>query len=241
MAAAILAARLAVDPAASVAQQFRPIGQLDSWYTDRNLIDLEIIGTKGQADDAIPVQPARVLRLRLERAYVEFLLHKESPPSTHVLITFDAPTGLPSTLFKAPLEQVEVRSDPIHRLTRQEWGFRSINLSLNGENLADNVRRVSNELQNCKGAELQSDLFVFERGQDEKCFRRSIGPGKRYVAKYSDEILLLLRCSSALLGCEVSIPFEGFLVTASFNERHLPNWRDVAERTTVFLHSKQFR
>jgi hypothetical protein len=73
------------------------------------------------------------------------------------LITFDAPTGLPSTLFKAPLEQVEVRSDPIHRLTSQEWAFRSINVSLNGGNLADNVKR---SLASCKTARARNSRAI---------------------------------------------------------------------------------
>jgi hypothetical protein len=241
VATAASAALLSVGPAACVAQQFRPIDQLSSWYTDRSLVDLEITATKGQGDERVPVKPAQVLRLRLERAYVEFLVHRESPPSNIVLISFDSPSGLPSALFKALPEQLEARGDPIHKLTRQEWASRTINVSLEGGNLADRVKAVSAELQYCKGAELQTDLFAFEPGKDGPCFRRSIGFGKRYVAKFSDEILLLLRCSSALLGCEVSIPFEGLLATVSFNERHLSDWRNIAETATVFLQSKRFR
>jgi hypothetical protein len=202
---------------------------------------LEIIGTKGQGGGRVPVEPAQVLRLRLERAYVGLLVHRESPPSNIVLISFDSESGLPSVLFKAPPEQVEARGDPIHKLTLQEWAARTINISLEGGNLADRVKAVSAQLQNCKGTELQTDLFAIEPGQDGTCRRRSIGFGKKYVAKYSDETLLVLRCSSALLGCEVSIPFEGFLVTVSFNESHLPDWRNVAQKAATFLQSKQFR
>jgi hypothetical protein len=50
------------------AQPFQPISQLTTWYTDRNPIDVEIIASAGQGNEARRIEPERILRL-LQDAY----------------------------------------------------------------------------------------------------------------------------------------------------------------------------
>jgi hypothetical protein len=228
-------------PCVAVAQQFRPSSHLSTWYTDRSPIDVEIVGTKGVGSEAHPVSPPRVLQLRLERAYVQLLIRRDQPPSSHASISFDLQTGLPSALFQAPPEQIEKRGDPIRQLTEAEWAPRAVNISLAGGDLSDSLDVASSELGSCKGKKLQDDLFLFDNDQAPSCLRWSLGFGKKYIVQYSDKVLLLVQCSRALLGCKMFVPFEGFLPSISFNESHLTTWREVTEKVSAFLQSKQYR
>ena len=224
---------------AAIAQPFRPINELSTWYTDRNPVDVEIVGTKGVGNEARFVDPPVVLRLRLERAYVSLLLRRDQPPSSALSMSFDLPTGLPSALFRAPPEQVETRGDPIHQLTSSESASRGVNISLASSDLADGLSRTSLELKKCAGKKLQDDLFAF-RENEPSCHIWSLGFGSKYVAQYSHDVFLLVRCSRLPLGCEMFMPFEGFLPSISFNERHLVTWRKVVEKVTAFLQSKKY-
>jgi hypothetical protein len=226
---------------AAVAQPFQPVNQLTSWYTDRSPIDVEIVGTKGVGPEARLVSPPRVLQVRLERAYVQLLIRRDQPPSSHASFSFDLPTGLPSALFRAPPEQVEARGDPIRQLTEAERTPRTVNVSLAGSDLPDNLDLASSELRGCKGKKVQDDLFLFDKDQGPSCFRWSLAFGNKYIAQYSDNVQLLVLCSRAPLGCQMFFPFEGFLASISFNESHLAAWRAITEKVTDFLQSKKYR
>ncbi len=52
----------------ALSQPFQPITKLTTWYTDRTPIDLEIVASMGQGNEAHLLQPERKLRFRLERA-----------------------------------------------------------------------------------------------------------------------------------------------------------------------------
>jgi hypothetical protein len=226
---------------AATAQPFQPISQLSTWYTDRNPVDIEIIAYHGIGNERRRLEPERVLRLRLERAYLDLLIRNERPISTIAMLSFDLPTGLPSALFRAPPEQVERRGDAIRNLVgTTELASRMINISLEGDYTAEAFQRSSSELSMCKGEKLQEDLFLYDGMRDPSCRRRSIGGGTKYVGKTTGSDWAFIECSNAMLGCKMRIPFEGFLPSVSFNETHLKNWKDIAEKITAFLQSKQY-
>jgi hypothetical protein len=224
---------------AVLAQAFQPVDKLTTWYTDRNPIDIEIVATTGQGAEARPLLPERVLRFRLERAYVGTVFRRSNFSS--VSLSFDLPTGLPSSLFMAPPEQVELRGNNIIHLSRPEAGRRMLNIRLESNHSNDILKRISSELNVCKGDKRQDDLFLYDKDRDKSCFGRSIGPATKYVGQLSEDISLLIECSDALIGCRVSFPFEGFLPSASFHKSHLAHWKEVVEQATVFLQSKKYR
>lgn len=224
---------------AALAQAFQPIDKLTTWYTDRNPIDIEIVATTGQGPEARPLVPERILRFRLERAYVDNLFRTSNFSS--VSMSFDLPTGLPSSLFVASPEQVELRGNNITHLSRPEAGRRMINIRLEGNHSSDILKRISKELDVCRGDRRQDDLFLFNKDREKSCFGRSLGPAVKYVGQFSEDISLLIECSDALTGCNVSFPFEGFLPSVSFHENHLPHWKEVIEQATAFLQSKEYR
>lgn len=222
-------------------QPFEPVSQLTTWYTDRNPIDVEIIASTGQGKEARRVEPERILRLRLERAYVSTMFRIGRPSFSSVSLSFDMPTGLPSALFTAPPEQVQLRGDPIHQLPRVEFASRTLIILLESNNSSDVVPRVSSELNRCRGGKRQDDLFLYDKEQDHSCLARSLAFGTKYIAQVSEDVSLLIRCSDSLIGCETYFPFEGFLPSVSFHESHLAHWREIIGKATEFLQSKQYR
>jgi len=225
----------------ALTQPFEPISELKTWYTDRNPIDVEIIASTGQGNEARRVEPERILRLRLERAYVDSISRIERPSFSSVSLSFDMPTNLPSVLFTAPPEQVELRGDPIRQLPRAEFASRTSVILLQSSNSSDVLPRVSSELNRCKGGKRQDDLFLYDKEQNHSCLARSLAFGTKYVARLSDDISLLIRCSDALIGCETYFPFEGFLPSVSFHESHLAHWKEIIGKATEFLQSKKYR
>jgi hypothetical protein len=142
------------------AQPFQPSSSLNSRYTSRNAVDVELFATEGVGNEAHLISPPQVLRLRLERAYLTNLLRTDYPPSSIALIGFDLPTGLPSALFQAPPEQVETRGDPIHHLAASEWASRAVNVSLIGGNLASGLDHASSKLRQCAERAQACDEFA---------------------------------------------------------------------------------
>ena len=219
------------------AQSFDPVGKLSTWYTDRNSIDIEITAANGAGNEARPLDPPRVLRLRLERAYVHTLISK--PSISIVGLSFDLPTGLPSALFTAPPEQVDVRGDPIRQLSHSEAIARMINVVVESNISGESMGGASAKISKCKGAEIQSDLLAFDKDRDRACKIWSLFSGAKYVGHLSENNWLFILCTNSPIGCTVRFPFEGFFPSVSFNVRHLSQWRTIIEKATAFLKSKE--
>jgi hypothetical protein len=228
-------------PSTARTEPFEPVSKLTTWYTDRNPIDVEIIASAGQGSEAHRVEPERILRLRLERAFVDTIFRIERPSFSSVSLSFDMPTGLPSALFTAPPEQVELRGDPIRQLPRAEFASRTLIILLESNISSDVLPRVSSELNRCKGGRRQDDLFLYDKDRDRSCVARSLGFGTKYVAHLSEDSSLLIQCSDSLIGCKTYFPFDGFLRSVSFHESHLPQWREIIGKAIEFLKSKQYR
>jgi hypothetical protein len=82
-------------------QPFQPIRKLITWNTDRGLVDIEVVGSTSMLPDRHTLEPDRVLRFRLERAYVDTLLAERGPGFEIVTFVFDMETGLPASLILA--------------------------------------------------------------------------------------------------------------------------------------------
>ncbi len=83
------------------AQPFNPIRELTTWYTDRGLIDIEVVGSTSLVPQTHQLEPERLLRFRLERAYVEFFRAQTELGFELVTFGFDLETGLPVSLLSA--------------------------------------------------------------------------------------------------------------------------------------------
>jgi hypothetical protein len=79
---------------------FNPVRSLTTWYTDRTPVDIEVVGG---------FDSKSVLRIRLERAFVQYLIARET---TIVSFGLDKDTGLPASLFSAVSPQGELDRIP---------------------------------------------------------------------------------------------------------------------------------
>jgi hypothetical protein len=231
-------AELMSTPASS--QPFRPLRALNTWYTDRRVVDIEVVGDRSQPGAEQVSTSLPVLRLRLERAYITLLTQGSGSATRSVSLAFDLPTGLPSSLFQAPVQEVEKRGDPVEHVNPQEYARRTINLVVDGASLADRSKEISAELDACKGDRIHDGLFEFDGTRNRSCHTRSLGFGDKYIAQLSDG-LVLIQCSEAPIGCATSIPIDGFSLSVGFSRHNLENWGSVVSRVNEFVQSKKLR
>jgi hypothetical protein len=84
------------------AEEFRPVSTnlLGASYK-RDPLDIEIIGSTSLVSSAHKLQSDRVLRFRLERAFVTSFLTRGAPGFSILAIDINRPTGLPDALISA--------------------------------------------------------------------------------------------------------------------------------------------
>jgi hypothetical protein len=90
-------------------------------------------------------------------------------------------------------------------------------------------------------APLGNDLFAYVTEEQGACARSSRRQATYYVSQYGD-LLLSIACSDRRpnsLGCKLRFPFEGFGIELTFHSERLSMLRDLVERATAFLKSKQ--
>jgi hypothetical protein len=229
----------------TMAQPFNPVRQLTTWYTDQGLIDIEIVGSSSLQPDAHRLEPDRLLRLRLERAYVQTLLTQSDRGYEIVRLAFDSETSLASALLTAASRQGRFHEDiaGVPKLAHRAVLQRTLLLSLRSDVSSALVERSSASIGRCRGAPLGNDLFAYVTDGQGGCARSSRRQATHYVAQHGD-LLLSIACSDTRpnhLGCKLQFPFEGFGVEMTFHIEHLSAWHALVERATAFLKSKQYQ
>jgi hypothetical protein len=230
----------------AMSQPFQPIRKLTTWYTDRRLVDIEIIGSTSLLPDRHELEPERVLRFRLERAYIQTLIAERGPGFEIVRFAFDMESGLADSLILAVSQGGRVHEDipgvPVvslaDRLTR------TLLVSLQSDESAAALRSGSERIAKCLGAPITEGLWAYEWEGRSDCRRSSYPNGSRYVVSYRDDLTLQLDCHGSAfpsIDCVLRFPFEGFGAGVTFHRDHLPKWRDMIEFASSFLKSKQYR
>jgi hypothetical protein len=212
---------------------FNPVRGLTTWYTDRTPIDIEVIGG---------FDSKRVLRFRLERAFVQHLIAREV---TIVSFGLDMDTGLPASLFNAVSDKGRLeRIAGVPPVPFPELLTRTLNIKITGDSSALFVQRTSDRLRTCAGEPADKDLLVYNVDNSGRCRRSSYPGGSRHIAKYDDKLLLPIQCHKPEFrgtGRTIRFPFEGFSVEEAFHRNHLSHWREIVNRAAAFLKSKQYR
>jgi hypothetical protein len=226
-------------------QPFSPIRQLTSWYTDRNLVDVEIVGSTSMLPEFHRLEPERVLRFRLERAYIDTLMAKENPGFEILGLSFDRLTSLPSSLFFAATVQGKYHEEipGIPALSNQERVRRLMNISISSDASELNIRRASAFVRKCAGSLIGENLWIYETTNRQFCHESVYNKGKQYVGQYEDDLNLRIECQEPGfpgVGCQVMFPFQGFSVRLNFHHDYLRNWRDMISNASDFLKSKEY-
>ena len=227
------------------ASNFNPVRSLTTWYTDRTPIDIEVVSSPDASTGVDKFDSKKLLRFRLERAFVHDLLTLHSN-LTIVRFGLDMDTGLPDSLLTAASDkgryQERISDVPIvpflERLTR------TLIITIESDSSAQTLQRVSSRLQKCAGEPTDIDLLTFKVADGSGCLRSAYPGGTLHIAKYDDNLLLQIECHEPGfrgIGCRLRFPFEGFSVEVVFHRNHLSRWREVVDRAASFLKSKQYR
>jgi hypothetical protein len=227
------------------AQAFNPVHELSGRYTDRTPIDIEIVGSTSLLPEVHKLEPERVLRFRLERAYVtSFIAHRE--PGFEILsMTVDRETGLPGALFDAADRPKKLRVDTpgVPSLSASERAERRLLIMLSSDRSLRSLRSATDYVSPCRGEPLANGLISYAWEGRANCMHPIYLKGSDYLAPFGD-FLLRIQCQSPDLtsvGCEVSFPFEEFAVRIAFRDDQVPRWREMIAYATSFLKSKQYR
>jgi hypothetical protein len=228
-----------------MSQPFQPIRKVITWNTDRSLVDIEVVGSTSMLPDRHTLEPDRVLRFRLERAYVDTLLAERGPGFEIVMFAFDMETGLPASLILAVSQGGRFHEDisGVPHVSQVDRLRRTLLISLHSDDSAELLQRATEAIGKCRGAAIQDDLLTFEWAGRPNCRKPSFPKGAQYVAIH-DDLMLHIECQEESfpgIGCNLRFPFEGFAARVTFHRDHLLRWREIVDRAARFLNSKQYR
>jgi hypothetical protein len=208
------------------AQAFHPIRELTTWYTDRALVDIEIVGSTSRVPEFHRLEPDRVLRFRLERAHINKLIADEGPAYEIVGFAFDIETGQPEALLDAVANRGRFHEDiaGIPVVAPGQRVKRTLQMTISSDSSAAALVTASDFNRQCAGATLGDQLRAYQSTNRRLCVRPSYPRASLYVADYDEGLALRVQCQEATFpgrGCHVSFPFEGFAVDLSFHRDHL--------------------
>src|SRR6185312_4773214 len=178
---------------------FNPVRSLTTWYTDRTPIDIEIVGG---------FDSKSILRFRLERAFVQYLIAHER---MIVSLGLDRDSGLPASLFSAVSPKGELERIPgVPSVPVPERLTRLLNIKIASDSSALSLHQTSDRLRTCAGEPEDKDLLAFNADNSGRCRRSSFPRGSRHIAKYDDDLLLPIQCHEPGFrgtGCRIRFPF----------------------------------
>jgi hypothetical protein len=226
---------------------FNPIHKLSTWYTDRTLVDIEVTGSTDLVPEFHHLEPDRVLRLRLERAYIDQLITQPEPGFEIFGLSFDATTDLPSSLYfavgnKGRLHETVPGVEP---LSPGEAAQRTLLLLTQSNWAASTLKKATDVNRQCAGEKIDDGLWKYEWSGRSGCRASAYHDGMKYVADYASDLALTIECQKqtfvGLIACAMMFPFDGFGIRLGFHSDRLRQWRETVDHAEVFLKSKQYR
>jgi hypothetical protein len=191
--------RLMSDSLAGGAQPFNPLrGNFATvWNTDRDLVDIQIVGSTSLIPANHRLEPERVLRFRLEKAYVSTLLTEKEPGHEIVGFSLDRETGLPESFIQAVFMKGPGHEDipavPILPLLAQVE--RVLQIKFQSDRSTEPLVRISSIASHCRGRQVAPQLFDFDLQIAKECRLVNYPAGtRRYIAMYESDLSLIVAC-----------------------------------------------
>jgi hypothetical protein len=215
--------------------------------TDRTPVDIEIVGSTSLIPDAHQLQPERVLRLRLDRAYVNNFLTKSAPGFSILSISVDRPTTLPQALVAAVSLQGNFHKDitGVPALTPDEAVRRHVILTIRSDrpngSFSDYAKGAVECVQENAGNDLQEMKLLTSFGA-KACARAIQRDGRKWLARREGAELAVIECHGGggrVIGCSTNFDYQKFAVKLQFHESLLPKWRELIAFAEEFLSSRQ--
>jgi len=224
---------------------FPPITTNMGYSTSRDLVDIEIVGSTSLVANEHKLEPERVLRLRIERAYVTLFLTKPDPGFSLLTIGIDRPSGLPEALIDAVSIEGGFHQDieGVPKLNFDEKIRRFVILTINSDRSERSHAFRMRGAPSCAGKLIGNDLFEMNVTASlvGACPRSVYQDAKKWLARRPDGSLLEIECHGGggrIVGCRTDFVFKKFSVQIQFHQIHLDDWRGVIAFAESFLVSK---
>lgn len=213
--------------------------------TSRDLVNIEIVGSTSLVANEHKLEPERVLRLRIERAYVSSFLTSPDPGFSLLTIGIDRPSGLPEALIDAVSIEGRFHQDieGVPKLTFDEKIRRFVILTINSDRSERSHAFRMSGAASCVGKSTGNDLFEMNVTTNlvGPCPRSVYPDGKKWLARRPDGSLSEIECQGGggrIVGCSTDFVFKRFSVRMQFHQLHLDDWRSVMAFAEAFLSSK---
>jgi hypothetical protein len=233
---------LASDLPAASPQPFNPIRENAGPSTDRSLVDVEIAGSTSMWPQFHRLEPERVLRLRLERAYVSFIIAHKELGFEILILDLDTETGLPAELIIANAA-FDKHIPGVPEIAFDDISPRKVMMTIQSDASEAQLVSRSSLIGKCRRADLGNGLFSSQERIGEECRDPQFPRFSYYAASYMD-LWLEITCEEEnrikKLDCRLLFPFDGFGVRVDFYHDRLAKWQDVVQSTVEFLKSKEY-
>jgi hypothetical protein len=227
-------------------QAFTPVRtKLLGPFTDRDLVDIEIVGSNSLLPNRHKLQPERVLRLRLERAFIGNFLTKDAPGFSILNLRIDRPTGLPTVLIDIVGLRGRFHQDipGIPVLRPEERIGRNVSLTIQSDHSAGPFSEYSKGAAKCIREPSGDDLWEMKLDAVSwlgPCSRSIYPNARKWLGRLPDGSSLIITCQSQQNApCSTKFIFERFSVEMNFHQSVLNQWKELIAFSQAFLKSKQ--
>ena len=233
---------LASDLPAATPQPFSPVRENVGPSTDRSPVDVEVAGSTSLWPQFHRLEPERVLRLRLERAYVSWMFAKKDPGFEILILDIDTETGLPAELIIANA-MFHKNIPGVPEIAFADISPRKLMMTIQSDTSEAQLVSRSSLIGKCRRADLGSGLFSSKERIGEECRDPKFPRFSYYAASYMG-LWLEVNCEEEnrikKLDCRIMVPFKGFGVRVDFYHGRLAKWREVVDSAVEFLKSKEY-
>jgi hypothetical protein len=240
--AAFVCFLLASDLPAAGPQPFNPTRENLGPSTDRSAVDIEVAGSTSMWPEFHRLEPERVLRLRLEHAYVSLMIAESEPGFEILLFDVDIETGLPAQLIIANA-MFHKNIPGVPEIAFADISSRKLMITIQSDVSEAQLVSRSSLIGKCRRARLGNDLFASEQSIGTQCQAPILAGNTYYAASYMG-LWLEINCEEEnrikKLDCRLLFPFKGFGVRVDFYHDRLAKWQDVVQSTVEFLKSKEY-
>jgi hypothetical protein len=233
--------------AAAETVSFQPIQRsFFSTSTDQTPVDIEIVGstTLGHPHRSEP-QPDRVLRLRIERAYItDYLAGWREQNASTLSLSIDRPTGLPTSLITVVGDKGRFHQNipGVPVLAPSERVGRDVLITIDSGYADGSFVNYANEAAKCIRDSEGDDLWEMDltTRAAPACTRGAYPRGRRWLAGHDGATPIVIECQERQNSvCSTYIDYGRFSVAVYFHQSHLHEWKDVIEFARNFLNSKR--
>jgi len=227
---------------------FHPVSvNLLGFSTDRNPVDIEIVGSTSLVPHQHQLEPDRVLRLRLDRAYITSFLTETAPGFSILDISIDQPTTLPQALIAAVSLQGRFHKDiaGVPALTPDEAIRRHVALAIRSDlpngSFSNYAKGAAECVQEVGNNDLQ-ELKLLPSFGAKACARTIQRDGRKWLARREGAAPTVIECHGGggrVIGCSTSFDYQKFAVELRFHQSLLPKWRELIAFGEAFLSSRQ--